>query len=400
VLLKGKQTLLVNAYGPNRDNELVTFYPSLLQTIEDNDFDTIENIIMGGDFNCPLNPTVDKRGGNLFPRQSVINTIEELQLELDLHDIWRIKNPTMRSYTWSQSEPQIFSRLDYWLISNSLTDNVCTVDIIPSIKTDHLAITLEFQDVEDRVRGPGVWKLNCSILSDEEYVERINALIPTWVEEGKKDLNDPRSVWDWVKYNIKKYSRKYSMNKCKEKKAGEQILNKQLQDAFVIFQNNPSQENSAALNTVQERIEKLYEKNVEGIIVRSRARWHEHGEKNSKYFFNLEKRNHIKKHIQKLRMCGVITTDPFEILEAEKTFYENLYKSKRNCCPQNELNFKYEDLPIPTLSHELRQSGEGPISLEECTEVLSSFPLNKVPGNDGLPVEFYKTFWESSSGMF
>ena len=84
------------------------------------------------------------------------------------------------------------------------------------------------------------------------------------------------------------------MNKCKGKKAEELILNKQLQDAFVIFQNNPFQENSAALNMVQERIEKLYEKKVEGIIVRSRARWHEHGEKNSKYFFNLEKRNHIK----------------------------------------------------------------------------------------------------------
>ena len=64
-------------------------------------------------------------------------------------------------------------------------------------------------------------------------------------------------------------------------------------------------------------------KKVEGIIVRSRAHWYEYGEKNSKYFFNLEKRNHIKKHIRKLRMCGVITTDPFKILEAEKTFYEN-----------------------------------------------------------------------------
>ena len=61
-----------------------------------NDFDTIENIIMGGDFNCPLNPTVDKRGGILSPRQSVINIIEELQSELDLHDIWHIKSPTTR----------------------------------------------------------------------------------------------------------------------------------------------------------------------------------------------------------------------------------------------------------------------------------------------------------------
>ena len=87
---------------------------------------------------------------------------------------------------------------------------------------------------------------------------------------------------------------------------------------------------------LRERIEKLYEEKVEGIIVRSRARWHEHGEKKSKYFFNLEKRNHIKKHIRKLHMSGLITTDPFEILDAGKTFYENLYKSKRNSWQQNE----------------------------------------------------------------
>ena len=99
-----------------------------------------------------------------------------------MHDIWRIKNPTTRSYTWSQSEPQILPRLDYWLISNSLTD-VCTVDIIPSIKTDHSAITLE--DVDDKARGPGIWKLNCSLLSDEEYVERINS--DTYLGTGRKE---------------------------------------------------------------------------------------------------------------------------------------------------------------------------------------------------------------------
>ena len=133
-------------------------------------------------------------------------------------------------------------------------------------------------------------------------------------------------------------------------------------------------------------------KKTEGIIVRSRARWHEHGEKNSKYLFNLEKRNHVKKHIRKLRLSGVITTDPFEILDAEKTFYESLYKSRQGPSQQNEFPFSYEDLPIPTLSEECKQLGEGTISLEECTKVLNPFPLNKVPGNDGLPVEFYNTF--------
>jgi len=110
-------------------------------------------------------------------------------------------------------------------------------------------------------------------------------LIPSWVQEGKADLSDPCSVWDWAKYNIKKYSRKYSMNNSKQRKEKEKLLNIEHHEAYVSFQNNPSQENLTALNVVKEKLEKLYEEKIEGIIVRSRARWHKHGEKNSKYFF-------------------------------------------------------------------------------------------------------------------
>ena len=66
---------------------------------------------------------------------------------------------------------------------------------------------------------------------------------------------------------------------------------------------------------------------------------------------------------------------------------------EKNCLDENELYFRFEDLPIPTLSHDLRSLGEGLISLEECSKIINSFPLNKVPGNDGLPIEFNKTFW-------
>ena len=78
VLLRGERDILVNIYSPNRDNKLVDFYHSVLQSVKTNDFDS-DNIIMGGDFNCPLNPIVDKGGGNLMPRQSVINATESLQ---------------------------------------------------------------------------------------------------------------------------------------------------------------------------------------------------------------------------------------------------------------------------------------------------------------------------------
>ena len=31
--------------------------------------------------------------------------------------------------------------------------------------------------------------------------------------------------------------------------------------------------------------------------------------------------------------------------------------------------------------------------MQECENVLQSFAIGKTPGNDGLPIEFYKTFW-------
>ena len=86
--------------------------------------DTEENIIVGGDFNCPINPLIDIKGGLLTPRKLVVDSIECFLDNFDLIDIWRVKNPGIKSFTWSQKSPKIFRRLDYWLISNNLQDLV------------------------------------------------------------------------------------------------------------------------------------------------------------------------------------------------------------------------------------------------------------------------------------
>ena len=66
-------------------------------------------------------------------RQHLINSIENIQSEFSLHDIWRIKNPTTLSSTWSKNSP-------FYILS--LHDLVTQVDIIASIKTDHSAVVL------------------------------------------------------------------------------------------------------------------------------------------------------------------------------------------------------------------------------------------------------------------
>ena len=132
--------VLVNIYAPNKDEDIIKFLKNVLTKLQTENLDSAENIVIGGDFNCPLNPTLDKKGGIMTPRKSVINCINDVQSQLDLVDIWRVKNPQTKSFTWSQRSPPIFCCLDYWLISNNLHDWVKATNIIPAIRTDHSAI--------------------------------------------------------------------------------------------------------------------------------------------------------------------------------------------------------------------------------------------------------------------
>ena len=61
-----------------------------------------------------------------------------------------------------------------------------------------------------------------------------------------------------------------------------------------------------------------------GAILRSKVRLHEQGERNTKYFYGLEKRHYANKTVTNLKIGeNVFTNDQFDILEKEKKFFEN-----------------------------------------------------------------------------
>ena len=97
--IKDKMYLLINIYAPNKDTNIVEFLKDLGTTLQKENLDEEENIILGGDFNCPLNPMLDKKGGILLSRKSVVAMIDCLCADFDLVDIWRVKNPSTKSYT-------------------------------------------------------------------------------------------------------------------------------------------------------------------------------------------------------------------------------------------------------------------------------------------------------------
>ena len=91
--------------------------------------------------------------------------------------------------------------------------------------------------------------------------------------------------------------------KSRERNEREQNLQEEYAKAKCIFETGPNERNANTLNWAKDTLELFYEGKIKGIIIRARARWHEHGEKKYEIyiFMNLEKRNHIKKHMRKLK---------------------------------------------------------------------------------------------------
>ena len=140
--------------------------------------------------------------------------------------------------------------------------------------------------------------MNCFLLADEKYVNSVTELIPIWAAEGRKELSDDRGVWDWIKYNIRAHAGWHARKRSDERKGKKELsLQYELNKAK---QANPSDSLTSRCHEARENLEAFYEEKTKGITIRARDHWHEHGEKSTKYFLNLEKRNHIKKNIRKL----------------------------------------------------------------------------------------------------
>ncbi|EDO37652.1 predicted protein [Nematostella vectensis] len=108
--------------------------------------------------------------------------LKRIMQENDLIDIWRVRNPDSKRYTWRQKKQLVQRRLDFWLISNFLQDVIESAKIKTAIQTDHSAILLSIDNLEFQTPGP-FWKYNTSLSDDGYYVSMIKAKI----EELKKD---------------------------------------------------------------------------------------------------------------------------------------------------------------------------------------------------------------------
>ena len=384
--------VFVNIYAPNKTSEQCTFFQEIQTELDNLNIEADCDIIIGGDFNVVLDPEFDGLGGKPKLRDSV-KIIEQIRLSFDLTDIWRVRNPDERRFSWRQKNPVIQRRLDFWLIPSSLQEDVESVDIIPAIKSDHSAITLFINGIEDERNGPSFWKFNASLIDDETYVSLIRDKYCTWIKEGR-EIEDPRVLWDYIKYKIQQETITYSKFKARERRATLTSLERKIKDCQTACDKDPSSKNLNDLEILQTDYDRLYEFIAQGAIVRSRATWYEYGEKSNKYFLSLENSRKKKSCIRKLNTGNdKSTTNPKEILNEIQLFYANLYDKKVDHSDENLIEPFLSSGNTGKLTDEQRDSIDKQLTMSECFAALKTFKKNKTPGDDGLTVEFYLTFW-------
>ena len=87
-----------------------------------------------------------------------------------------------------------------------------------------------------------------------------------------------------------------------------------------------------------------------------------------------------------------MSTDKTQILEEQLMFYKKLYTAQETIGIELNQEIQKPESVIK-LTGEEQEVCEGPLTETEISAVIKTFKNNKSPGTDGLPIEFYKVFW-------
>ena len=394
-----QELTLVNIYGPNDDSP--QFYHKIQDTL--NNLQN-HNLILGGDWNLVLNPALDyfnyKHNNNPKARDKVLTMLSDL----DLLDIWREINPEVLRFTWRRPTPAQQARLDFFLVSENLAIKLKEADILNSYRSDHSSVMISFEFASGP-KASNFWKFNSNLLRDKMFVEDINNTIKIIKEQyaipvyNRDNLNKiPTSelqlsisdqlFLDVLLMEIRKKSMEYSSKKKRENEKREKDLDHEIIELEKKLQTTVREQE--ILQVKKEELVNLRKVKMDGILLRSKAKWAAEGEKVSQYFCNLEKRHFVSKQMYKLiSKQGKTLTDSNDMLKETQEFYQNLNARKQ--CKDVDLHVYVDN--IPKLTEFEANSIEGMITLEEASISLKNMKNGKSPGTDGFTVDFFKFFW-------
>jgi hypothetical protein len=198
---------------------------------------------------------------------------------------------------------------------------------------------------------------------------------------------DPAMKWELIKMEIRSSTICFSKkNAIKNKENIKNLIQKHTELEREIA-DNPNDTVLEEYNKVKSEIEYYNNEKSMGAMVRSKADWTEFGEKNTKYFLNLEKRNYKNKCITKLiDENGSEINNSEKILEYEAEYYKKLYTLPAMNNTYNKPNIKLDFLEdtTPKINQEHMELCDQQLDIEDIGIALKELQNGKSPWNRWL----------------
>ena len=171
--LDGSALTILGLYAPNVNQTLfLCGLEGLLERALDSP------LLIGGDFNCVPNPSLDRSHPPLQRTQALKMSrgLEEWLNCWGLTDIWRATHPASREYTFYSHIHHLHTRIDLFLANRLFPGLVINTEILARTHSDHNALLLTVGWGRVRSEIP-IWRLQCTALDDPAYKETIRTEI-------------------------------------------------------------------------------------------------------------------------------------------------------------------------------------------------------------------------------
>ena len=155
----------------------------------------VSQIIFDRYFNLFFNCKRESDRENPVYKNRCVSKLIELKEKYTLTNIWRIRNPCVKRYTFRQNYFSGFiqCRLDYIFIYNSIQEHIDAIDILPALSTDHSQNLISFCLDNSEEKSTGSWNFNNSLLLEKNFPSNLEAFIKeTKTKLNSEEILDPQ----------------------------------------------------------------------------------------------------------------------------------------------------------------------------------------------------------------
>lgn len=360
---------LVNIYGPNIDDPF--FFDDLFLTIS-----TLPgNYIIGGDFNVVLDPKKDKSAGSDTSHTKARVSIANFMKDLNLSEIWRELNPHGVEYSCHSSTHKTYSRIDYFLISTQIRHKIknCQYDSI--VISDHAPISITYHD-NKLVNSPPRWRFHTKWLQDSVFIDFIGRQIDLFFELNTTQTS--ASIrWEAFKAFLRGQIISFTSPKLKHTRLKLEQLDSRIKnlekESFLVGRDSPHQE----LLLLRTEYNKLSAERAANNLLRLKQAFYDQGEKSGKLLAWRIRQLESERAISIIENSkGEKTTDPKEINDTFREFYESLYSSEYPLDPDIQTSF-LDKLDFPNVSSEAKNYMDTDLTVDEIIVAIDAMKANK-----------------------